>query len=85
MAITKKEKMNCKYCKRKIKNPRKDAVTCGRKKCKEEYNRDYTKSEKAMSYNRDYQKISQRAFWELFKRHKREYRKIRKKLMEKKK
>lgn len=79
------DKRKCKYCHKIIKKPRKDSVTCGRKKCKEEYNRDYTKSEKAMSYNRDYQKITQQALWELFKRHKKEYRKIRKKLMGKKK
>lgn len=76
--------MKCKYCHKIIKKLRKDSVTCGKTKCKEEYNRDYNKSEKAKSYNRNYQKISQRALWELFNRHKREYRKIRKKLMEKK-
>jgi len=77
---TKKEKKKCKYCDEIIKKLRKDSVTCGRKKCKKEYQREYMKLEKFKSYNRDYQKITQKALWELFKRHKKEFRKIRNKL-----
>ncbi|MBA7687931.1 hypothetical protein ES703_96405 [subsurface metagenome] len=78
------DKRKCEYCHKTIKKPRKDSVTCGRKKCKKEYNREYNKSENFKSYNKDYQKITQRALWELVQRHKKEFRKIRNKLWERK-
>lgn len=77
--------MKCKYCKETIKKPRKDSVTCGRKECRKKYNRDYNKSEKVITYNRNFQRISQMALRELGRRHRKEFREIRNKLLEKEK
>lgn len=76
--------MKCKYCKKK-KNPRIDAVTCGDKECRKKYNRDYNKLEKVITYNRNFQRVSQMALRELGRRHRKEFREIRNKLLEKEK
>ncbi len=72
--------MKCKYCKTKIKNPKKNSVTCGKKECVRKYRLEYAKGDNTKEYNKNYQRISQRALWVLAKRHIKEFRKIRNKL-----